>query len=311
MTATYEPRSLLELAARTLCGQEDTLANSTLIPPELAERAFLILEEKALCELPTHCQSCYRASHDLPVAADHPRCIFYSDPPQQQEVWWGLQHAQRWPDPDTPFEVACKRGRYDCIRLLHEHGVAWPKDAKSYLMRSGSLACLRYAHEHGCVEWDSTDPWILDIAAGRGDLKCLRYACENGCPVNDGTLDAAVRSGDLSCVRYVQEERGVRLWEGRAKTAVYYGQLECLRYLHSQGCPFPKYGELARIALRQKQFDCFCYLVDNDPSTCELIFARGMHDDATTFQRYILRYVGRKFVDKDAQPAKRAKVSVM
>jgi hypothetical protein len=63
---------------------------------------------------------------------------------------------------------AAERGKVDCLRVFHEHGITLDGSVSYAAARVGSLACLQYAHELG----DRWNPNTILEAASKGTIYC-------------------------------------------------------------------------------------------------------------------------------------------
>lgn len=154
----------------------------------------------------------------------------------------------------------------ECVKCLHEHGVAWNESVTIKAVEDGTMECLQYLLDnailsdsgamvaavrrnrldavqgmraHG-VEWNEL---ACTAAAGLGCLQCLQYLLDGGCPCS---ATAAIQANHLACVTCMHEH-GVA-WDKTVTLAAAENSMpECLQFLLQPSCPASSSAYVAAI----------------------------------------------------------------
>jgi hypothetical protein len=121
------------------------------------------------------------------------------------------------------------------LQLLHAQGCPWDADVADAAARRGAYEMLRWLREHGC-EWNPEG--ILDAAATSGNIKLAAWVIRQPGVVRDDELAMAAAGawGHTSMCAYLHAEGC--LWSHMVcLMAAIRGHAETLQWLLEHGCP--------------------------------------------------------------------------
>lgn len=166
------------------------------------------------------------------------------------------------------FEVACKNGNLDIVKLIHKNN----KDLKNiFHIKFGCehLEVLKFLFEKGY----SYDAEVCAILSSKNNLKNLKYCHENNFPWDSRTLKNALTNGSYDCFKYAIKN-GCE-WtpinhENHENQMVYYactsksqGSIKCLEFLKKIGKYELNDGEAVINAAYNNNLDAIKFIVEN------------------------------------------------